>query len=64
MTGFCFSWFWIGNFEYLCSIVIACYHEVVPIFVVEKIVVVFILVVGNSCKVRKYLVEEYHLVDL
>ena len=27
----------------------------------EKIVIVFVLVVGGSCRVFKYLVEKYHL---
>ena len=35
-----------------------------PNLIFEKVVVVFALLVESSCKVRKYLVEKYTLVDL
>ena len=36
----------------------------VPNFFVEKVIVAFVLVGENLCKVRKNLVEKCHLVDL
>ena len=41
-----------------------CYYNLVPIYVVEEVVVTFVMVVESLCTVKKYLVEEYRLVNL
>ena len=43
---------------------IACFYLVVSNCVFEKIVVVLVLVFEDADKVRKCLIENYHLVDL